>query len=107
MTNTTITSAAQQAAEPATRPDGKPRRGFFGALSAAIGRGQTVLSDRVHAEGDIQAACQGWEITACTGRFGFGTRSYHDPRFTARRPAMVGEGYPVPTQRRPFSELGR
>jgi hypothetical protein len=102
MTSTTV-PAAQQVTGPAARP----WRGLFGALSAAIGRTQTALSDREHAEGDIQAACHGWEITSGTGRFGFGTRSYRDPRFAARRAAIVGEDYPVPTQHRPFRELGR
>lgn len=92
MTNTTITRCAQQA----TRPGARPRPGLFAALSAAICPGQAALSDRLHADGDRQAARYGWAITTGTGRFGFGNRTYHDPRFAARRAAMVGQDYLVP-----------
>ena len=37
-----------------------------------------------HAEGDDFARVQGWEIRRATGRFGFGSRQYHDPRFDQR-----------------------
>ena len=50
-----------------------------------IGRCQRELSDRVHAVGDECARQHGWEITKSTGRFGFGARSYRDPRFGDRR----------------------
>jgi hypothetical protein len=50
-----------------------------------IGRRQRELSDRVHAAGDEYARQHGWEITKSTGRFGFGARSYRDPRFDDRR----------------------
>jgi hypothetical protein len=54
-------------------------------MPAWIGRRQRELSDRVHAAGDEFARMHGWEITKTTGRFGFGARSYWDPRFSDRR----------------------
>jgi hypothetical protein len=45
---------------------------------------QRHLSDRVFAGGDAFARRNGWEITKTTGRFGFGARSYRDPRFGQR-----------------------
>jgi hypothetical protein len=45
------------------------------------------LSDRVFAGGDVFALRNGWEITKTTGRFGFGARSYRDPRFGPRTAA--------------------
>jgi hypothetical protein len=45
------------------------------------------LSDRVFADGDAFARENGWEITKTTGRFGFGVRSYRDPRFGSRTAA--------------------
>ena len=51
----------------------------------SLGHPQRKLSDRVHAVGDGLARQHGWQITAGTGRFGFGTRSYRDPRFEDMR----------------------
>ena len=48
-------------------------------------RYQSELSNRVHAAGDEQARRQGWEVMESTGRFGFGARTYRDPRFDDRR----------------------
>ncbi len=48
-------------------------------------RYQSELSNRVHAAGDEQAQRQGWEVMESTGRFGFGARTYRDPRFDDRR----------------------
>jgi hypothetical protein len=45
------------------------------------------LSDHVFAGGDAFARENGWEITKTTGRFGFGIRSYRDPRFGPRTTA--------------------
>ena len=45
------------------------------------------LSDRVFAGGDAIARKNGWQITKTTGRFGFGARSYRDPRFGPRTAA--------------------
>jgi hypothetical protein len=42
------------------------------------------LSDRVFADGDAFARKNGWEITNTTGPFGFGARSYRDPRIGQR-----------------------
>jgi hypothetical protein len=62
---------------------GKSRAGWLARL-------QRRLSDRVFAAGDAFARQNRWQITKTTGRFGFGARSYRDPRFgpraaTARR----------------------
>jgi hypothetical protein len=54
-------------------------------ISGWIGRRQQELSDRVHAAGDAAARQHGWTVTATTGGFGFGARSYRDPRFDDRR----------------------
>jgi hypothetical protein len=54
-------------------------------MSAWIGQCQQKLSDRLHAAGDERARQHGWEVTASTGRFGFGARSHRDPRFADRR----------------------
>jgi hypothetical protein len=62
-----------------------------GRLSAWIGRRQRELSDRVHACGDQRASRQGWEIATSTGRFGFGARSYRDPRFVYPPDMEAGE----------------
>jgi hypothetical protein len=50
-------------------------------MSAWIWRRQRELSDRVHAADYKVARQHGWDFTTSTGRFGFGTRSYRDPRF--------------------------
>jgi hypothetical protein len=50
-----------------------------------IGTRQQGMSDRAHANGDAYAVAQGWTVTASTGRFGFGTRTYRDPRFDSLR----------------------
>jgi hypothetical protein len=57
-------------------------------ISTWIGRRQQDLSDRAHSAADDQARQHGWEITTSTGRFGFGARSYHDPRFRRPAPAL-------------------
>jgi hypothetical protein len=56
-------------------------------LAERIARMQRRLSDRVHADGDAFAAEHGWTVTTATGRFGFGTRIYRDPRFDQRASA--------------------
>lgn len=45
------------------------------------------LSDRVFTDGDAFARENGWEVTTTTGWFGFGARSYRDPRFGPRTAA--------------------
>jgi hypothetical protein len=65
-----------------------PARRLAGTVTrmhAWVGRRQRELSDWVHAAGDECARQHGWEITESTGRFGFGARSYRDPRFSSRR----------------------
>ena len=47
------------------------------------------LSDRIHATTDDHAQAYGWEVTTTRGRLGLQGRSYHDPRFTARRQARL------------------
>jgi hypothetical protein len=67
-----------------------PRRRYRvpARIAAWIGRRQQDLSDRVHAAADDRARRHGCEITKSTGRFGFGARSYHDPRFRRPAPAL-------------------
>jgi hypothetical protein len=60
-------------------------------LAAWVARLQRQLSDRLFAQGDDFARERGWEITKNSGRFGFGARSYRDPRFGQRAPARQGE----------------
>ena len=50
----------------------------------AVGR---WLSGRIHAAADERARALGWEVTQTPGPFGLTSRSYHDPRFAARRQA--------------------
>jgi hypothetical protein len=50
-----------------------------------ITRLQQRLSDRLYARGDAFAQQAGWTIATKTGRFGFGTRVYRDPRFAQRQ----------------------
>jgi hypothetical protein len=68
-----------------TRTAAPARAGIPARMSTWIGRGQRSLADRVHAAGDDCARRYGWEVTKSTGRFGFGARSYRDPRFDDRR----------------------
>jgi hypothetical protein len=63
-------------------------------LATWIGTRQQAVSDRVHATGDAHARTQGWTVTASTGRFGFGARTYRDPRFDSRR-NHAGPGSPA------------
>jgi hypothetical protein len=59
-----------------------PARASLAAhISSWIARRQRAISNVVHAGGDAIARAQGWEITASTGRLGFGARSYRAPRF--------------------------
>jgi hypothetical protein len=60
------------------------RAGILTRMRAWIGQRQRELSDRVHAASDECARQHGWEVTKSTGRFGFGARSYRDPRFGDR-----------------------
>jgi hypothetical protein len=64
--------------------------GILARVSAWICRHQRELSIQVHAAGDKRARAYGWEITESTGRFGFGARSYRDPRFDDRRRRFTG-----------------
>jgi hypothetical protein len=61
------------------------RVGVLTRIPTWIGRRQRELSDQVHAAGDDCARQHGWEVTKSTGRFGFGARSYRDPRFDDQR----------------------
>jgi hypothetical protein len=78
-----------------------PRRRYRvpARIAAWIGRHQQDLSDRVHASADDRARRHGWEITKSTGRFGFGARLYHDPRFRRSAPALspVRSAEPAPS----------
>jgi hypothetical protein len=92
MTDTTITY-------PAVRPS------VYRRTSDWIGRTQAEMSDHVHAEGDALAQVLGWSAAAGTGTFGFGDRTYHDPRWSARRRAMVRRRQRRAVVRRPLAEL--
>jgi hypothetical protein len=61
------------------------RAGAVARASTWVRRRQGDLSDRVHAAADERARRYAWEITGSTGRFGFGARTYRDPRFDGRR----------------------
>jgi Ni/Co efflux regulator RcnB len=50
-----------------------------------IGAKQQAISDHAHASADARARARGWTVTASTGRFGFGARTYRDPRFAVRQ----------------------
>lgn len=68
-----------------TETAARRRAGILTWMAAWIGRCQREMSDRVHAAGEECALQHGWEVTKSTGRFGFGARSYRDPRFGDRR----------------------
>ncbi len=77
-----------------TKTTGHRRAGTPARMSAWIGRRQRELSDRIYAVGDEHARQHGWHVTKSTGRFGFGARSYRDPRFDDRRrqlPALAAQ----------------
>jgi hypothetical protein len=50
--------------------------------AAWLARHQEALSTRAHADGDSRMARAGLTVTVSTGRFGFGSRTYHHPGFT-------------------------
>jgi hypothetical protein len=58
-----------------------------------IGAQQQAISDHAHARSDASAIAQGWTVTASTGRFGFGARTYRDPRFDR----LARSHAPIPT----------
>ena len=61
------------------------RAGAVARASTWVRGRQGDLSNRVHAATDERARRYGWEVTRSTGRFGFGARTYRDPRFDGRR----------------------
>jgi hypothetical protein len=68
-------------------------------LEGWIAQLQRQLSGRLFAGGDAFAREHRWEITKTTGRFGFGARTYRDPRFsqrvaTARQSPECADGRP-------------
>jgi hypothetical protein len=67
------------------------QNGVDARLSARVRDWQRDLSNLVHAPGDERAQRQGWEVIESTERFGFGTRTYRDPRFDARRRQLSKE----------------
>jgi hypothetical protein len=68
-----------------TQTTDRTRPGIAARIPGWVRRGQRELSARVHAAGDERARRHGWTVTETTGRFGFGARSYRDPRFEDRR----------------------
>jgi hypothetical protein len=69
------------------KPARRPSRGLPGRLATRMGEFQRRLSDRIFAGADVLAREHGWTITKGTGRFGFGARTYRDPRFDQRAAA--------------------
>jgi hypothetical protein len=70
----------------AAAPAGRPR---LAGLARTAGR---MLSSRIHATADDRARANGWQVTETPGRLGLSGRSYHDPRFGARRQARLAAG---------------
>jgi hypothetical protein len=68
-----------------TETTARRRAGILARMPTWIGRRQRELSDWVHAAGDDRAHQYAWTVTESTGRFGFGARSYRDPRFEDHR----------------------
>jgi hypothetical protein len=64
------------------------------SLARWIARLHRQLSDCVFADGDAFAREHEWQITKTTGRFGFGARSYRDPRFGQRPAAPPSDSEP-------------
>ena len=60
-------------------------------LAGWIARLRGRLSDRLFADEDVFAREHEWEITKTAGRFGFGARSYRDPRFGQRASVHQGQ----------------
>ena len=71
------------------------RAGILARISRWVRRPQRDLSNRVHAAADERARRHGWQITQSTGRFGFGGRTYRDPRFDNRRQQRFPGATPV------------
>jgi hypothetical protein len=59
-------------------------------MADRTGGRQQAISDRAHAAGDDFAREVGWTITRSTGRLGFGSRTYRDPRFADTAPCAPG-----------------
>ncbi len=80
----------------------RSRAGVAARISGWAGRRQRDLSDRVHAAGDAVARQHGWTVTATTGWFGLGARSYRDLRFDSRRQqlSLSGQDAAMPPVRR-------
>jgi hypothetical protein len=57
-------------------------------ITARIRAVSERFSDRVHAAADDRARARGWQVTQTPARLGLNGRSYHDPRFAARRQAL-------------------
>jgi hypothetical protein len=76
----------------------RTRASLVARISRWVRGRQRDLSTRVHAAGDERSRQYGWEVVESTGRFGFGARSYRDPRFNDRRrqhsPAGALRGQP-------------
>ncbi len=86
---------------PPRHAGGVPRR-----LARWITRLQQQLSARFFADADASAREHGWEITKTTGQFGFGARTYRDPRF-GQRPAAPDSGLsPSPGRAEPQPQPG-
>jgi hypothetical protein len=66
---------------------GRRADGTRGRLASWAARLQRQLSDRMFTEDDASAREHGWTVTKTSGRFGFGARTYRDPRFDQRRAA--------------------
>lgn len=85
----------------------RTRAGIAVRISGWVGLRQQELSNQAHAAGDAVARQHGWTVTATTGWFGFGARSYRDPRFNDRRQqlALSGQDAAMPPMRRRSGQL--
>jgi hypothetical protein len=66
-------------------------RSHVGSVHRHLARRKTRfrqrMSERLFAGGDALVREHGWEVRETTGRFGYGARTYRDPRFSRRMAA--------------------
>src|SRR5215469_10336818 len=72
---------AREGADAMTEITIRTRPGLAAWISFWVRGRQRELSALVYTAGDERARQYGWEVMESTGRFGFGARTYRDPRF--------------------------